>query len=76
MYHVQARTIDYQRTSFTNRQKWKSQPKAVAKRKNEGAPIRQDLVSRVRQEIAAGTYDTPEKFELALDKMLGELDLG
>jgi hypothetical protein len=30
----------------------------------------------VRQEIAAGTYDTPEKFELALDKMLGELDLG
>ena len=56
--------------------KWKSQPKAVAKRKNEGAPIRQDLVSRVRQEIAAGTYDTPEKFELALDKMLGELDLG
>ena len=59
-----------------NGKKWKSQPKAVAKRKNEGAPIRQDLVSRVRQEIAAGTYDTPEKFELALDKMLGELDLG
>lgn len=56
--------------------KWKSQSKAIAKRKNEGAPIRQELVSRVRQEIAAGTYDTPEKFELALDKMLGELDLG
>ncbi|NBY00907.1 MAG: flagellar biosynthesis anti-sigma factor FlgM, partial [Planctomycetes bacterium] len=56
--------------------KWKSQAKTPAKRKNEGAPIRHDLVSRVRQEIAAGTYDTPEKFELALDKMLGELDLG
>ena len=58
------------------RKKWKSQPKTVAKRKNESAPIRQHLVNRVRQEIAAGTYDTPEKFEKALDKMLGELDLG
>ncbi len=35
--------------------------------------IRQDLVNRVRQEIAAGVYDTEEKFNLALDRMLDEI---
>lgn len=35
--------------------------------------IRTDLVNRVRAEIAAGTYDTPEKMEIALEKMLGKL---
>jgi len=36
--------------------------------------IRQKLVSRVRAEIAAGTYDTPEKFEIALERMLNQLE--
>jgi hypothetical protein len=36
--------------------------------------IRPDLVRRVRAEIAAGTYDTPEKLELALDRLLDRLD--
>jgi hypothetical protein len=31
--------------------------------------IRHDLVARVRQQIAAGTYDTPEKMELALERL-------
>ena len=35
--------------------------------------IRTDLVNRVRAEIAAGTYDTPEKMEIALEKMLGQI---
>jgi hypothetical protein len=35
--------------------------------------IRHDLVARVRQEIAAGTYDTPEKLELALERMFDQL---
>jgi negative regulator of flagellin synthesis FlgM len=39
----------------------------------ETAGIRQDLVNRVRQEIAAGAYDTEEKFEIALDRLLDEL---
>jgi hypothetical protein len=34
------------------------------------APIRPHLVERVRREIAAGTYDTPEKLELALAHLL------
>lgn len=36
--------------------------------------IRVDLVARVRKEIAAGTYDTPERWQAALDLMLDRLD--
>jgi anti-sigma28 factor (negative regulator of flagellin synthesis) len=35
--------------------------------------IRADLVARVRQEIADGCYDTSEKWEAALDRMLASL---
>ena len=35
--------------------------------------FRADLVARIRREIAAGTYDTEEKFEAALDRMLDRL---
>ncbi len=47
-------------------------------RQEEGKPqkqeavtseVRQDLVARVRAEIAAGTYDTEEKWEAALDRL-------
>lgn len=38
-------------------------------------PIRTDLVERVRREIAAGTYDTPEKWALALDRLLDRLEV-
>ncbi len=42
-------------------------------RMNAMPEIRTELVNRVRSEIAAGTYDTPEKFDLALDTMIDEL---
>jgi hypothetical protein len=35
--------------------------------------IRHDLVARVRRAIAAGEYDTPEKMEAALDRLLASL---
>lgn len=35
--------------------------------------VRGELVDRVRAEIANGTYDTPEKFDLALDAMIDEV---
>jgi hypothetical protein len=38
--------------------------------------VRQELVARVRQEIRAGTYDTPEKLEAAVDRLAACLDLG
>jgi hypothetical protein len=36
--------------------------------------IRHDLVERVRREIAAGTYDTREKWHAALDRLLDRLE--
>jgi hypothetical protein len=36
--------------------------------------IRADLVRRIRSEIAAGTYETPEKWEAALDRLLDLLE--
>lgn len=35
-------------------------------------PLRQALIERVREEIARGTYDTPEKLDAALDAMMGD----
>jgi Anti-sigma-28 factor, FlgM len=40
----------------------------------QDACFRADLVARVRREIADGTYDTPEKFEIALDRLLDRLE--
>jgi hypothetical protein len=37
--------------------------------------IRHDLVARVRREIQAGTYDTPEKLQAALDRLAARLAL-
>jgi hypothetical protein len=40
----------------------------------ESSPaIRSELVARVRKEIAEGTYETPEKLEKALGRLLDEL---
>src|SRR5436190_15735070 len=38
------------------------------------AEIRLDLVQRVRREIADGTYETPEKWDAALDRLLDRLE--
>jgi hypothetical protein len=35
--------------------------------------IRADLVARVRQEIAEGRYDTAEKWDAALDRLLSRM---
>jgi hypothetical protein len=35
--------------------------------------IRKELVARVRKDIAAGIYDTPDKWEAALDRLLERL---
>lgn len=50
---------------------WPSPPRDEAR---EDRPIRTELVARVRREIAEGTYDTPEKFDKALDKLLRRLE--
>jgi anti-sigma28 factor (negative regulator of flagellin synthesis) len=35
--------------------------------------VRQELVARVKAEIEAGTYETPEKLEIAARRLLEEL---
>jgi anti-sigma28 factor (negative regulator of flagellin synthesis) len=37
--------------------------------------VRFDLVNRVKSEIAAGTYDTPDKMDIAVDRMIEKLNL-
>jgi hypothetical protein len=39
------------------------------KPRKQSAPVRTDLVDRVRQEIADGVYDTPERWEAAIDRL-------
>jgi hypothetical protein len=42
---------------------------------NEKEPMfRAGLVEQIRREIAAGTYDTPEKMEIAFDRLLKRLE--
>ena len=41
--------------------------------KEDEPMIRRELVDRVRREIAAGDYDTPAKWEAALDRLLNRL---
>jgi len=40
----------------------------------ETEEFRHDLVARVRRAIADGTYDTPEKWEAALDRLAEDLE--
>ena len=35
--------------------------------------VRQELVDRVRAQIASGTYDTPDKLDLAVERLLDEI---
>ena len=35
--------------------------------------IRTDLVEQIKTEIAAGTYETPERLEIAVDKLAEDL---
>jgi negative regulator of flagellin synthesis FlgM len=40
---------------------------------SEGTEIRSDLVARVKSEIAAGTYDSADKFDAALERLLDDI---
>lgn len=40
---------------------------------SENAPVREDLVARIRAQIANGTYETDDKINAALDAMTDDL---
>ena len=48
---------------------WWAPPRKSRKRSTPDVDIRTGLVARVRREIADGTYDTPERWEAALDRL-------
>jgi hypothetical protein len=47
---------------------------SLLRKEAKDMPIRSDLVERVRHEIALGTYDTPEKWEIALTRLLDRVE--
>lgn len=54
--------------------KTRRQGKPAAATEKQDRPIRFELVQRVRREIAAGRYDTPEKWAMALHRLLQSLE--
>ncbi len=40
---------------------------------DQPAEIRSDLVARIRDEIAAGTYETPDKFDAVVSRLARDL---
>ena len=36
--------------------------------------VRFELVNRIKREIAEGTYDTPDKMDIAMDRLIGRLN--
>ena len=45
----------------------------AAVRAAESGEVRHELVNQIRDQIAAGTYETPEKLDIALDRLLDEI---
>jgi negative regulator of flagellin synthesis FlgM len=45
----------------------------AAVRAAESGEVRQDLVNRIRAEISGGTYETQEKLDSALSRLLDEI---
>ena len=39
----------------------------------QSSDIRHERVAAIREQIAQGTYDTPEKLDVALDRLLDEI---
>ncbi len=48
-------------------------PTNAPRLRSSTAGIRTELVARVRREIAEGRYDTPERWDAALDRLLAHM---
>lgn len=53
-----------------------SQTAQLLNKIHELPEMRQDLIDRVREQINNGTYETPEKLEAAIQKLVEEEGLG
>lgn len=45
----------------------------TTKKPDESKPVRRKLIDRVRAEIAAGTFETPDRIEATIDCILDEI---
>ncbi len=50
-----------------------SEAARLAAQAYEAADIRWDRIAAIRAELARGTYETPDKLEIALDRLLDEI---
>ena len=56
-----------------NRRSWKNGTQAPRPPRDE-TRVRTELVERIRREIAEGAYETPEKLQIALERLLNRLE--
>lgn len=45
----------------------------AAAKASEAGGVRQDLVNLIRGQIASGTYDTADKMDIAMDRLLDQM---
>jgi negative regulator of flagellin synthesis FlgM len=50
-----------------------SQAAEAAVKASETGGVRQELVNNIRSQIAAGTYDTPDKMNAAMERLLDQM---
>jgi negative regulator of flagellin synthesis FlgM len=50
-----------------------SQAAEAAMKASETGGVRQELVNSLRSQIAAGTYDTPDKMNAAMERLLDQM---
>ncbi len=48
-------------------------PAALAASEASGSGVRTDLVAQLREQIASGSYETPDKLEAAVDRLFDAL---
>jgi negative regulator of flagellin synthesis FlgM len=73
--HFTQRTQSPQGTSATSQTDRVeiSQAAEAAIKATEAGDVRHDLVNQIRSQIAAGTYDTPDKMNAAVDRLLDQI---
>ncbi len=62
------------RGPVTRARAWWNVPAVKRNTADVGEEIRADLVARIRQEIAEGRYDTDEKWDAAVERLLARME--
>ena len=74
--HFTAKTNNAQSTGATSkadRVEISPAANAALQAAEGGRGVRADLVNLIRGQIAAGTYDTPDKMDIAMERLLDQM---